>query len=107
MGMNYYACRKPCATCGMPVDETHIGKASLGWQFLFHGIPENGCISWKAWKELLSLPGVDIRNEDDEIFTLERFTSVVEDRNPEWQTCPTTDGWLDEEGYSFCPIHFS
>ena len=34
MGTNYYLRKNVCKECGR-YDETHIGKASYGWKFLF------------------------------------------------------------------------
>lgn len=36
MGTNYYWREKPCKCCGR-FDELHIGKASAGWVFSWHG----------------------------------------------------------------------
>lgn len=36
MGTNYYLNTNHCPCCGKARTETHLGKASYGWKFLFH-----------------------------------------------------------------------
>ncbi len=47
MGTNYYHGVPPCSKCGHGVD-IHIGKASHGWTFSFHGT--DTIRSWKDWE---------------------------------------------------------
>jgi hypothetical protein len=51
----------------------HIGKRSVGWDFLFRAYPEHGLITCTAWHDYLSEPGVQIRNEYGTIVPLDEF----------------------------------
>ena len=39
MGTNFYLHTNYCPCCGQPREKIHIGKASYGWKFLIHKIP--------------------------------------------------------------------
>lgn len=87
MGTNYYAKRiqNVCPACGRG-DESetiHIGKSSAGWCFGLHvtdALPD-----LEAWKRYLSLPGIVIKNEYEEILTLASLLDVITNRT--W-VCP-------------------
>lgn len=75
MGTNYFNHHNRCDKCGRAEAVEHIGKASVGWRFLFHteeGLPR----SWAEWKERLSKG--HIVDEYDEPVTLEEFEALVE-----------------------------
>lgn len=69
MGTNYYlrprTQRSPCECCGRPFDviEKHIGKLSLGWEFLFRGY--NDIRSFEDWRKYLL---VETEEEDSAIY---------------------------------------
>ncbi len=79
MGTNYYwsTNKKPCPTCGHNKSETiHIGKASAGWQFNFHG--EAILNSYKGWFNFMARnPDGYITDEYGRRFDLSRFKAVV------------------------------
>jgi hypothetical protein len=49
MGTNYYQIIGCCDKCGRGEERIHIGKASAGWPFTVHVIPEIGINSWLDW----------------------------------------------------------
>lgn len=78
MGTNYYVeSDPPCPTCGHEKERLHIGKSSLGWQFLFAPYPDLGLTSWKAWRAYLEKrPGL-IRDEYGRAMPLDEFAALV------------------------------
>lgn len=60
MGTNYYA---KIPNIPANAEGLHIGKKSMGWDFLFHAIPELGLTSAAAWTTFLNGEGVVIVNE--------------------------------------------
>lgn len=55
MGTNYYAELDRCENCGRS-DRLHIGKSSVGWQFIFrcHTDREPSLCSWVEWQKVLA-----------------------------------------------------
>ena len=119
MGTNYYHRTKICEHCHR-YDERHIGKSSFGWTFGFHGYPELGLKSYKAWLDALekdgeifdeygrSIPLVDFKK------LVERLRLPLEAENNHTLFCRKKHPehaekhlWLDEEGYSFDSSDFS
>jgi len=60
MGTNYYA---KIPNIPANAEGLHIGKKSMGWDFLFHAIPELGLTSVAAWTTFLNGEGIVIVNE--------------------------------------------
>ena len=121
MGTNYYWHPKsnPCPTCGHdPAEPIHIGKSSAGWEFSFHGTDQQR--SWKDWQKELNKDG-RIVNEYGDVYSLEDFRKVVEERSHpnglrnHFDYCAkqsrlreyNRQNWKDAEGYSFSPHDFS
>lgn len=115
MGTNYYHRRDVCPTCGKPDEIVHIGKASAGWTFSFHGTEE--IRSWQEWREVLRSGG-EIRDEYGDVVSLERMEALVADRQHndlnhttycqrEHPDHARADCWLDPEGHSFQRNEFS
>lgn len=112
MGTNYYHHRDVCECCGRGGKSEHIGKSSAGWTFSFHGTEE--AKSWGEWRAILRAGGV-IRNEYDEVVTVEHFEALVDAKrgepNNHARDIGTTnvyeDSWLDEDGHSFYSGEFS
>lgn len=126
MGTNYYARRNSCEHCGRGDDELHIGKSSGGWSFSFHAYREwetwddDPIDSYARWLEVLSEPGVTIRNEYGEDVTLDKLKELIASKvngtkhaeyvktDPLCQRfCKPGDDWLDDEGHSFSRGDFS
>lgn len=64
MGTNYYWYAQPsCHTCGRNDPPIHIGKASAGWCFALHVIPEESLFILDDWKQRWSVPNSVIRSE--------------------------------------------
>jgi hypothetical protein len=123
MGTNYYWRHNICPHCGR-YEEAHIGKSSMGWQFLFHGYRDNllplpdpevdlkvKVLSWKDWKELLSKEG-KIFNEYGAEVPLADLVANVEaperktmishyDYCQEHHESDLKKMWKDPEGYTF------
>jgi len=124
MGTNYYwhPKEKRCPECetllsGEPI---HIGKASAGWKFSFHALhpnetsdlPVHEVRSFLDWLILFGrLPG-EVRDENDEVFTVDQFSKIVRYKqdDPNSMVGEIQDpfqAWFDEEGYSFMYGEFS
>lgn len=123
MGTNYYHRTNICEHCDR-FDEHHIGKASAGWTFSFHGereeITERNPLgeviaSFDDWKDRLSLG--KIFDEYGTEVAFEEFVRMVERKKQE--KCNHTEyckvdhpshaqeNWLDNEGNSFSEGEFS
>lgn len=75
MGTNYYwEPSVPCTTCGRPFERVHIGKASAGWTFSFHGTEQ--IRSYSDWLENLTTGR--IVNEYGNEVSLDEFKDTVE-----------------------------
>lgn len=109
MGMNYYAdTTRPCPNCDRDHDcQTHIGKSSAGWKFLFStefhdGLEEE--ITFEGFKEWLA--DKTIRDESGEEITHKDFWAKVESKEKEAndhlrdvQYCINVDGYAFMRGY--------
>ncbi len=129
MGTNYYVASNLCECCDRYDTEYHIGKASFGWAFSFHGYRPERPVSWQAWKEFLK--DKVIMDEYGERIDYDWFVHYIESEkapgfirpngkpnlqhndegkkpgpagltwfNPQYD-------WDDEEGYAFCSREFS
>lgn len=81
MGTNYYAVSEPCGHCGRGGDRVHIGKSSIGWQFLFAPLDMEegkGCHSWREWRAYLA--DKQIVDEYGRSHTLAEFADLVESK---------------------------
>lgn len=76
MGTNYYHIKNECSHCGRGDERVHIGKASHGWPFSVHIIPEANITSWKDWYELLKVQG-RIEDEYGDAVTLSYLDELV------------------------------
>jgi hypothetical protein len=124
MGDNYYLCEKVCPTCKRPARKLHIGKSSGGWTFSFRGYrfswDEPRLESYREWLVYLEAElaqGGEIRDEYDEVVSLDDFKRLVEEK----ESCPRNhtlycrvehpehakDCWLDSKGHSFTGTEFS
>ena len=110
MGTNYYHEFNVCPSCGH-CDREHIGKASFGRTFIFHGTPT--IRSWEDWRQALQTGR--IVDEYGDPVTLDAFGALVEDMRHEAlnhtlyrrERDPGHEGWFDAEGHSFMPGGFS
>ena len=82
MGTNYYCSKfETCRECGHPsIKEYHIGKASYGWQFAYHAIPELGLYTHEDWIEFLTEERLIVRDEYARQYTVKGFRELVEAR---------------------------
>lgn len=88
MGTNYYVTSKE-PTIKTPI---HIGKASIGWKFLFHEVD-----AWENWVDDTSIrtypqwvsflennkDKIVIMNEYDEVVELKRLLEIIEQKQKE------------------------
>ena len=107
MSTNYYA--------DAPNGERwHIGKRSIGWQFLFHHqiIGEAEIQSKRAWFEILERSGADIFDEYGQLLTVDKLETIVEQLQDgsHWPTREMSlsqakeypdSTHVDSEGYNF------
>jgi hypothetical protein len=109
MGTNYYHSPDGIAK------ETHIGKQSYGWAFLFRGYfdlldnPPFDLHSYQDWLELFKREGGCIIDEEGKVISLDEFKKMVEEnRHKKRQRYGTDRGcWIDDEGYVFDSLEFS
>lgn len=125
MGTNYYVAKNHCGCCDRYDTEYHIGKASLGWSFSFHGYPAERLTSWGAWKQFLK--DCDIRDEYGARVSYDYFVHMIErEKSPEFVRAdghrnlqhneegrraqfPYFDeryDWDDDQGYAFTTREF-
>lgn len=83
MGTNFYwhnEERPACECCHRPfVTETiHIGKSSVGWCFSLHVTDE--IKSLDDWKEIWASKSGFIKNEYDEIISVEEMLNIITNR---------------------------
>lgn len=85
MGTNYYWYEKPpCCECGREFDRLHIGKSSAGWCFSLHVMPEREINELTDWRKLWEIPGSVIRDEYEEVVSVEDMLKVITERS--WQS---------------------
>lgn len=103
MGTNYYARINTCPTCHRPEEEIHLGKSSMGWQFLF---AYNGGDYYKDVDELKEwLKGKTIFDEYDRAVSHDDFWSLIEAKQA---TVNPSDGhFITINGYRFMDGEFS
>jgi hypothetical protein len=124
MGTNYYVAKNKCECCERYDEEYHIGKASWGWAFSFHGYPWDNLKSWRQWREYLK--NETIVDEYGMVIPYDEFVDMVEGFkapgyvredghvNLQHNVEGRKEGyfnseydWDDEDGYSFSSREFS
>lgn len=98
MGTNYYVHAEPLRP-SEPDAGFHLGKSSAGWQFLFADCPALGVSTYAGWREILSRPGVVLRNEYGDEITMEQLDDIVQSKRVD--NAGTTGERTDPEGYRF------
>lgn len=73
MGTNYYTKKRN--------KDFHIGKSSIGWQFLFQGYKEFNLNSKKDWFKYLKRYNKKIYDEYEEEIDLNDFFKLIETKN--------------------------
>jgi len=107
MGTNYYLKTDHCDSCDR-YETRHIGKASFGWPFMFHGYRNEEekptIISFHEWQ--IAFKDGLIENEYGEPITVDKFKEVIESRRQETADHGSYD-WRDREGNYFCEADFT
>lgn len=111
MGTNYFARIETCNCCGR-YDESHIGKYSYGWEFLFQG--QELC-SWKEWKKFLKDDKIKIFDEYGKEHSISDLEELIKSNKKDKrlhkflpQNFYSKDNYFtDKEGYKFCGGDFS
>ena len=79
MGTNYFLYRKN--KDDPLIEKLHICKSSVGWCFSLHVMPEENIRRLSDWQRVLVQPNVlYIKNEYDEIVTVEHLTDIITKR---------------------------
>ena len=111
MGTNYYIKPDECEHCGRSDEPIHIGKSSIGWQFLFKAYPDEHyecehvggpIVSAADWRKRLMRPNTVIVDEYDRPESVECFWVFVTNKQqedppashpdyPEWRDFEYTD----------------
>lgn len=82
MGTNYYLeAPAACQCCGRPYDALHIGKASYGWCFSLHVIPEVWLNSLHDWTEYVMKNDYRIFDEYGEQLSWSELLRIIKDRS--------------------------
>lgn len=106
MGTNYYVDEtRPCPNCDREhICQTHIGKASGGWKFLFSSDGDFELTSFDNFRKFLE--DKEIRDEYDEPVTHKEFWEIVRikqkesnDHLADSQYCIVLDGYAFMKGY--------
>ncbi len=101
MGTNYYYRTNICKTCGR-FEESHVGKSSAGWQFIFQ-MPEGVVIkSMRGMRTFLD--GKLIFDEYGKTVTHEEFWAMVESKQGKSRH---EHQLIDVLGYDFVDSDFS
>lgn len=74
MGINYYVM--------IGKTELHIGKSSIGWQFLFQGYKGYGLDSKIEWLHYLSKYRKNIYDEDNVKVSFDEIRELIERKSP-------------------------
>ncbi len=104
-GTNYYHRKNTCKCCGR-YDEVHIGKASIGWSFGFHGTDE--IRSTLDWMEELRTG--QIFDEYGSELSSDEFWDLVAVSRGKLNYAierPGPNDWMDQDGWSFGGYEFS
>lgn len=122
MSTNFYlpqTCPNPCAHCS--VEDLHIGKRSVGWQFGFRAYPD--IRSRKDWEARVAEVGT-VTDEYGQEYTPERFWAEVDATREPWGPNGVTpkshygmrgqdniplndpDNFLDDQGWDFTDHEF-
>lgn len=86
MGTNYYLVSPPkreCPYCERPYKQTrlHIGKASAGWYFVFHAVPDARTVeAWRAKIKALCSIGWQIEDEYGGVQSADAFWKWMDER---------------------------
>lgn len=117
MGTNYYAVRNR-PTCSRPI---HIGKASMGWMFLFEAKNENWSdppVVWNSWDQVkdwlyeytVKSTEFAIIDEYDRVISYDDFLQMVEERQED-EICRSNprnfEFCRNVNGYRFDDTEFS
>jgi hypothetical protein len=62
--------------CGEEVT-LHLGKNSVGWQFMFQALPDRGIFNCPGWIHLMTKKGGIIVDEYRRVYTMEEFSDYV------------------------------
>ncbi len=104
-GINYYHRKNICECCER-YDEVHIGKASVGWQFSFHGTDEiRDNLDWVD-----QLQTGQIFDEYGNELSSDEFLKLVGESRGKHNYAvkyPSSRDWIDLNGWSFADYEFS
>jgi len=97
MGTNFYIPENHPKAEGMTEEERHVGKRSMGWNFLFQGHPHIKTVD--AWKAELNKYG-QVEDEYGGLIPLDEFWEMA----LSWKGKSHLDlndglGWLTSEAY--------
>lgn len=86
MGTNYFyetGSAAPCPTCGRAygAQRLHIGKASAGWTFSLHIIPEQDIRSLEDWQRVWATGAGQIRDEYGEFIPVPEMLEIITQRS--------------------------
>lgn len=107
MGTNYFFRQKRCEHCGAGLlvgPALHVGKSSVGWQFLFRAHPDLGITSVADWRRRIAEAPDGLFNSYDASVTQEDFWKMVEAKRDGRRL---DDDGVDSEGYRIVEHEFS
>ena len=111
MGTNYYVETTTCRCCGHKPERIHIGKNSVGWEFMFEA--QELIRSFRDWR--IYLTNKQIVDEYDRKVSYEDFLKLVYDsrdagaknHHDYCQNKGYSGTFKDDEGWAFIDGEFS
>ncbi len=98
MGTNFYLETDFCPCCGKPKSKIHLGKASMGWKFLFR--KSDLIQNYNDFCKVIER-GVIVDEYERQVSELEMLELI------QWkQKEKAHDKAYDVKGYDFCEIDF-
>jgi len=105
MGTNYYFELNKCETCGR-ADRIHLGKSSLGWNFLLQTNDLYYIGNWQEMKKWILEAKGNIVDEYGRRISKQKFIELVESwKGKSHSNLPGC--FEDKDGYDFCSADFS
>lgn len=106
MGTNYFLRETTKCGCGHEDVERvlHVGKSSVGWQFLFRSHPDEEISSAADWRRRIEAAPDGLHDAYDRAITPEDFWKMVEAKRGGLRL---PDDGMDGEGYRIVEHEFS
>ena len=111
MGTNYYVETTTCRCCGHKPERIHIGKNSVGWEFMFEA--QELIRSFKYWriyltnKQIVDEYGREVSYEDFLKLVYDSRVAGAKNHHDYCQNKGYSGTFKDDEGWAFIDGEFS